>query len=101
MKTVKLTSVTNAFEANIVKGALENEGISCILHNELTNQVMTGYASVMVDIFVAEADYKRAREIVENGQPEKKAKPISKAEKIVGVILLVLALIAGILLAIL
>lgn len=101
MRTVKLTSAGNAFEANVIKGALENEGINCILHNELTNQVMTGYANVMVDIFVAEADYERAREVVEKGQPAEKAKPISKAETIVGIILLVLALVAGILLAIL
>jgi hypothetical protein len=98
MKTVKLISVGSAFEANLIKGALENEGISCILHNETSNQVMKGYIQVDVDIFVNESDYDRAMEIAVKAQPKEKAKSVSKIEIIIGIILLVIIGIVALLL---
>ena len=34
MKTVKLITCSDAAQAHIIQGALENEGISSLLHNE-------------------------------------------------------------------
>ena len=34
MKTVKLITCNDAMEAHILQGALENEGIESVLHNE-------------------------------------------------------------------
>ena len=34
MKTVKLMTCNDAAQAHIIQGALENEGISSLLHNE-------------------------------------------------------------------
>ena len=34
MKTVKLITCNDAAQAHIIQGALENEGIESILHNE-------------------------------------------------------------------
>ena len=34
MKTVKLITCSDAAQAHIIQGALENEGIESILHNE-------------------------------------------------------------------
>lgn len=98
MKTVKLISVGSAFEANLIKGALENEGISCILHNESTNQVMKGYVQVDVDIFVAEEDYDRALKIAAQAQPKGEAKPVTKTEIVIGMILLVVLGVLAVLL---
>lgn len=34
MKTVKLITCDDAFQAHVIQGALENEGIASVLHNE-------------------------------------------------------------------
>ncbi len=90
MKTKKLTSCTTAFEANVLKGALENEGIDCIIHNETSSQVMGAYGQVTADLFVAEEDYERAREIVEAAQPKDNSRPIGKAEILIAAIVLII-----------
>lgn len=94
MKTVKLISVGSAFEANIIKGLLENDGIACILHNENSNQFLKGYVMVDVDIFVYEDDYEAARKIVDEHNPREKSSPISKTEIIVSIcVLIIIALL--------
>ena len=39
MKTVKLITCNDAMKAHILQGALENEGIESILHNDLKSAV--------------------------------------------------------------
>lgn len=60
----------DAFQAQIISGALENEGIPSVLHNVNTSYVLRGAISQIagVDIFVYEADYNRALEILERNE---------------------------------
>ena len=70
MKTVRLMACDDSFQANLIKGALENEGIPVILHNEHTSDVMRGYIweASTVDIFIDERDSERALELLERNQ---------------------------------
>lgn len=70
MKTVRLMACDDSFQANLIKGALENEGIPVILHNEHTSGVMRGYIreASTVDIFIDERDSERALELLERNQ---------------------------------
>ena len=43
MKTVKLITCSDAAQAHIIQGALENEGISSLLHNENMSTLLRGY----------------------------------------------------------
>ena len=43
MKTVKLITCDDAFQAHVIQGALKNEGIASVLHNENMSSVMRGY----------------------------------------------------------
>ena len=45
MKTVKLITCDDAFQAHVIQGALKNEGIASVLHNENMSSVMRGYDS--------------------------------------------------------
>lgn len=75
MKTVRLITCDDSFQANIIKGALENEGIAAVLHNEHAADVMRGYVreASTVDVLVYECDGERALDILErNGMiPER------------------------------
>lgn len=42
MKTVKLITCDDAFQAHVIQGALKNEGIASVLHNENMSSVMRG-----------------------------------------------------------
>ena len=44
MKTVRLITCDGAFQARLIQGALENEGIASVLHNE--NDFRSGYFRV-------------------------------------------------------
>lgn len=70
MKTVRLMACDDSFQANLIKGALENEGIPVILHNEHTSDVMRGYIreASTVDIFIDERDSERALQLLERNQ---------------------------------
>ena len=70
MRTVRLMTCNDAFQAQIISGALENEGIPSVLHNVNTSYVLRGAISQIagVDIFVYEADYNRALEILERNE---------------------------------
>ena len=59
---IRLTTCTNEFNANLLKGALENEGIPAMLSNE----IMSGYMGTQgVDVLVREEDLEAAKKILE------------------------------------
>lgn len=67
MATVILMKCGNAFEAEVVKGRLESEGIPSILQGENSSflRMGMGYQSGFeVNVLVAERDYEKAVEIV-------------------------------------
>ena len=59
---IRLTTCPNVFNANLLKGALENEGIPAMLSNE----IMSGYMGTPgVDVLVKEEDLEAAKKILE------------------------------------
>ena len=65
MKTVKIASYSNSFNAGLMKSALESEGIKAFLANENITQTMTHLAGMTgVQLFVFEKDAERALEII-------------------------------------
>ena len=70
MKTRKLITCTDDFQARLIQGALENEGIPSALHNENTSNVLRGFVVNVsgVDIFVYEDDYEAAMALLERNQ---------------------------------
>ena len=59
---IRLTTCPNVFNANLLKGALENEGIPAMLSNE----IMSGYMGTQgVDVLVKEEDFEAAKKILE------------------------------------
>ena len=70
MKTRKLITCDDAFRAHLIQGALENEGISSVLHNENTSAVLRGFQRDLagVDIFVYEDDYEAALQVLAQNQ---------------------------------
>lgn len=69
-RTVKLITCDDAFQAHVIQGALENEGITSVLHNEHTSVVLRGYGSDIagVDVLVYEDDYDRALLLLEQNR---------------------------------
>ena len=92
MKTVKLITCNDAMKAHILQGALENEGIESILHNENFSTLYKSCVSSIagVDILVADEDYENAVQVLkDNGDMEKameflRQKGIASAEKKMG-----------------
>jgi len=77
MKTVILTTCKDSFEANLVKGLLEDNGIRSFLTNENTSNVMPQYTGMMgfgVQVMIDESDLKNAQELI---------KPQSKSNEVV------------------
>lgn len=70
MKTVKLITCNDAMKAHILQGALENEGIKSILHNENFSTLYKSCVSSIagVDILVAEDDYEKAVQVLRDNQ---------------------------------
>lgn len=70
MKTVRLITCPDPAQAHIIQGALENEGIASLLHNENMSTVMRGYISDItgVDVLVYEKDFDRAADLLERNQ---------------------------------
>ena len=59
---IRLTTCTNEFNANLLKGALENEGVPAMLSNE----IMSGFGGTPgVDVLVKEEDLEAAKKILE------------------------------------
>ncbi len=87
MKPVKLIGCDNTFKANLIKGALENEGIAAFITNENTATVMRGYCGAITDvsIFVDAGDAARAADLLErNGMIPERLKycPCCRSENI-------------------
>ncbi|MDO4824274.1 MAG: DUF2007 domain-containing protein [Bacteroidales bacterium] len=65
MKTVRLCTCNSNYEAELLKDALEKEGIECILGNQnmsaLFGPMIAAFSGV--DVFVFEDDGERAVEI--------------------------------------
>ena len=68
MKTVKLITCNDAMKAHILQGALENEGIESILHNENFSTLYKSCVSSIagVDILVADEDYENAVQVLKD-----------------------------------
>ena len=67
MKTVRLITCDSSFQARLILGALENEGIAGILHNENSSNILKGYINnIGVDIFVYEDEYEKALKVLEH-----------------------------------
>lgn len=59
---IRLTTCTNEFNAQLLKGALESEGIPAMLSNE----IMSGYIGTQgVDVLVKEENLEAAKKILE------------------------------------
>ena len=59
---IRLTNCANEFNAQLLKGALESEGIPAILSNEIMSRYM---GTQGVDILVKEEDLEAAKKILE------------------------------------
>ena len=69
MKTVRLITCDSSFQARLILGALENEGIAGILHNENSSNILKGYINnIGVDIFVYEDEYEKALKALEQNE---------------------------------
>lgn len=70
MKTVRLITCNDAMQAHILQGALENEGIDSILHNENFSTLYKSCVSDVagVDILVLEKDYEKAVCVLRDNQ---------------------------------
>ena len=70
MKTVKLITCNDAMKAHILQGALENEVIESILHNENFSTLYKSCVSSIagVDILVADDDYEKAVQVLRYNQ---------------------------------
>ena len=68
LKTVKLITCNDAMKAHILQGALENEGIESILHNENFSTLYKSCVSSIagVDILVADEDYENAVQVLKD-----------------------------------
>lgn len=72
MHTIKLITCDNSFQANVIKGRLENEGIPCFLKNENFNFLYGGINSnsIGVDIMINEEDLEKAEAIINDTNDE-------------------------------
>lgn len=70
MKTIRLITCNDSFQAHLIQGALKNEGIDCMLQNDNTSGVLRGYITPIsgVDLFVFENQYEEALSLLERNQ---------------------------------
>lgn len=70
MKTVKLITCNDAMQAHILQGALENEGIESVLHNENFSSLYRNCVNSIagVDILVIEEDYEKAVQVLKDNE---------------------------------
>ncbi len=66
MQTVRLTTCNTSYEAHLIKGRLEAEGIPSVLTNENMASLYSGLISAFtgIDILVNEDDLEQAKEII-------------------------------------
>lgn len=70
MKTILLTTLDNSFQANVLQGALKNEGIESFTKNEILSSVFGNISGFQMEILVFEKDYEKAMEIFKKGFPQ-------------------------------
>lgn len=68
----KLKTCNSDFEAQVLKGALNAEGIACMLGNENITNLYHGMISAFtgVDVLVRDEDYERAHEVMMKAESE-------------------------------
>ncbi len=67
MTTIILTTCNNSFEANLIKGMLENNDIRCFLTNENFSNLMPHYNGIMgsgIQIMIEDSDLEKAQELM-------------------------------------
>jgi len=67
MTTILLTTCNSSFEANLMKGVLETNGINCFLTNENFSNLMPHYNGMMgagIQIMIDENDLGKAQELL-------------------------------------
>jgi len=67
MNTMVLKTCNNSVEANLIKGMLENNGITCFLANENFSNLMPHYNGMMgagVQIIISKIDLERAQKFL-------------------------------------
>ena len=74
---VAIYSVTNPVKAEIIKNALEDEGIECAIGNE-TQAGFTGVLDIRILVRASDAD--RAKELIEENEAELAAEPETDEE---------------------
>lgn len=70
MKTILLATLDNRFQANVLQGALKNEGIESFTKNEVLSSVFGNISGFQMEILVFEKDYEKAMEIFKKGFPQ-------------------------------
>lgn len=65
-----LTSCNNTFEAELLKGRLESEGIPCVLQGETMNLVYGGISAMPINLLVREEDLEKALEVINSDEEE-------------------------------
>jgi Zn finger protein HypA/HybF involved in hydrogenase expression len=68
MATIVLKTCNNAVEATLIKGKLENNGITCFLTNENFSNLMPHYNGMMgggVQIIINDLDFENAQKLIE------------------------------------
>lgn len=70
MAIVLLTECTNSFKAEVIKGALEAEGIPCVIQGDSTNLIYGGINAAPVRILVEEEDLDAAVSLLKENNEE-------------------------------
>ena len=73
MTTMILTTCNTSFEANLMKGMLENNGIRCFLTNENFSNLMPHYNGMMgsgVQVMIDESDQEKAQSLISSPSKE-------------------------------
>jgi len=76
MKIVVVKTFDNSFQAYLIKGKLESEGIECFLTNENLTTLIPNFTNLLdmgIGLMVSEEDYPKAREIINDQKTEKVA----------------------------
>ena len=76
MKIVVVKTFDNSFEAYLIKGKLESEGIECFLTNENLTTLIPNFTNMLdmgIGLMVREEDYQKALDIINDQKTEKVA----------------------------
>ena len=66
MALVTLTTCSNSFEAEVIKGKLASEDIPCIIQGENINMIYGGLSGLAVPILINEEDLERATALIQS-----------------------------------